>query len=798
MPFLSFSSSSSFFTLFSVFLTLPVLLFFASASVFGGEWKILTVPAGQEPAYTHAAQEFQKYYALVTGKTLEITDVSNDSDSYVILGSDAVQPFVRALVERHVLADFPLKTASDDYRLLSVKDGEREHLILAGGRGRSTLYAVYDFFERRPGCRWFWDGDVLPKRDSIDFTALDVTESPRFEYRGLRYFAHRGLTRFQAEHWGLDDWKQEIDWMLKKRLNIFMLRIGMDDLFQKAFPDIVKYPDPAKPLPEAIEGYDNRSLFWSLEFRGKLRHDLLAYAFDRDLMHPEDFGTMSHWYSRTPKSFLEAVKPGFLPQEGGAYGAPTDLVWDIRKDENLENYWKLTRAHIENYGKPELFHTIGIAERHCYRDRAENQRMKLYAYRRLIQTLRREYPNAKLLLAGWDFYWGWTPEEMRNFTAQLDPENTLIWDYEADALGENNFTNWGVVGKFPYVFGIFQAYESALDIRGRYDIILPRQKIAESDPFCRGFILWPENSHADIFMLHYFTANAWNPGEKSIPELLTEFCHDRYGEQADAMNTLWTEVLPISQLLHWGGNFWTQAQSSLHGSAALLDEKLWENAWKQQAPSFENVDKIYEQLSEIRWTDDFLRRDSIDLARTVLDRELTFARITFWKTFHTWRSGTASGTASETEFRAATERYAALTEGMTELLALHEDYSLADAYDRLGAIEPIQNPEFSRVLLENAACSYCMSHQYEPMKYWYAPSIEGLIEWARGRLNTSDKTPLELSVPWKDGVAENYEAMMALPLAQMRPTTPRTEENFQKLMRKLAEISKVSPENRVQ
>ena len=34
---------------------------------------------------------------------------------------------------------------------------------------------------------------------------MDVVETPRFRYRGLRYFAHRGLHRFQAEHWDLDD-----------------------------------------------------------------------------------------------------------------------------------------------------------------------------------------------------------------------------------------------------------------------------------------------------------------------------------------------------------------------------------------------------------------------------------------------------------------------------------------------------------------------------------------------------------------------------------------------------------------
>jgi hypothetical protein len=34
-----------------------------------------------------------------------------------------------------------------------------------------------------------------------------------------------------------------------------------------------------------------------------------------------------------------------------------------------------------------------------------------------------------------------------------------------------------------------------------------------NDPFCRGYILWPENSHSDIFLLNFFTANSWKPGK---------------------------------------------------------------------------------------------------------------------------------------------------------------------------------------------------------------------------------------------------------------------------------------------
>ncbi|MBN2309961.1 MAG: hypothetical protein JXR94_13385, partial [Candidatus Hydrogenedentes bacterium] len=333
-------------------------------------WKILE-PASAPQAYAVAAQEFQRYYEAVTGVRLAILS-EPDASNLVVIGSDSVNRFCRDAVEQHIIAPLDLGVDTDAYRIKSAKQEGRQFLFLAGGNGRSTLYAVYDFFERRAGCRYFWDGDIIPKQAAIDMARLDIAESPRFAYRGIRYFAHRSLDRFQAEHWGPAQWEREIDWLLKKRLNLFMLRIGMDDVYQKAFPDIVPYPPDDAPLPEAVpRSYDDRTTAWPLRYRGELRKHVLQYARDRGLIHPEDTGTMTHWYSRTPKAFLDAVSPAFMPQSGGAYrGNPTGAVWDIRDDVNLDNYWKLTQAHIDAYGRPEMFHTIGLAERNVFPDRA--------------------------------------------------------------------------------------------------------------------------------------------------------------------------------------------------------------------------------------------------------------------------------------------------------------------------------------------------------------------------------------------------------------------------------------------
>ena len=245
--------------------------------------------------------------------------------------------------------------------------------------------------------------------------------------------------------------------MLKRRLNVFMLRIGQDDLFQRTFPETCAYPDPAKPLPGTGKAHDDRTLFWSLQYRGELRRNLQKYAFDRGLMVPEDFGTMTHWYSRTPEDFLAKKKPDFIPlaNKGANYQVPNAQVWNIRDDKWVDEYWKMTKTAVATYGAdapaPRLLHTIGLGERMCYKDRKRNFEMKILALGKFLAKAHTDYPDAKVLLAGWDFYDTWKPEEVKALLPRLDPTRDIIWDYEGDLApherkSDNWFGNWGVVG----------------------------------------------------------------------------------------------------------------------------------------------------------------------------------------------------------------------------------------------------------------------------------------------------------------------------------------------------------------
>lgn len=705
---------------------------------------IILAPEAKESAYMKAAEVFKEYYKKVTGISLEITNEIPENEDMVVIGSEAVQPFVY----ENLRGGLGIKFDSDEYRILSKEDKNRTILFLAGGRGRSTLYAVYDFFEKRGDCHYFWDGDVIAQKKSIDIKGLDIKESPRFTYRAIRYFAHRGLGRFQAEHWDFDEWKNEIDWICKSRLNMLMLRIGIDDLFQKAFPDIVSYPSNEEILPEAAEGYNNRTTFWSLEYRGQLQKRVMDYAFACDLMQPEDCGTMTHWYSRTPKEFLDAVKPGFLSQTSKSQSEQTGLVWDITDEKNFENYCRLTDTHIKEYGKPEIFHTIGLAERTYSEDRQKNIDLKKYVYGKITDYVSNTYPNAPLLVAAWDFFFALKPEEVRELTKLFNPEKHIIFDYTVDLKEEeNNFEKWDIVGKLPWIFGIFHAYEPQNHIHGDYEYITKKLEIANQDPCCKGMAFWPETSHSDILMLEYFKENAWNPGKRTISEIAADMCKKRYGEDAVFMRSVWDAFLPLLKLPM--KERMPSFIDILKTNAVFLRMFDFKDAYRTDCEQFwggfedyeTGFEKYMKQIvnciavipDEVLYKP-FIRRDISDIMKTAVMLKLQYRFIKLSFSILRWYRG-ADEADKIKELLSYNEKMLSV---FTDVLGMHEDNSMYDSLAALSKNRPI-NPHFEDALKDNVVNWYCRTGAYEASKGVYEKEFEFFKNWMLKQLSDDNR-----------------------------------------------------------
>ena len=737
--------------------------------------RAILAPAVAAPAYGLAAEAFQTMYREVTGQLLPILTADDGVSELFVIGSDSVNDYLMDQLLNLQLEQLGIRYGTDEYCIRSYRDGQRNVLILAGGRGRSTLYAVYDYFERYAGCRYFWDGDVIPQAESLPMTDICLREAPRFEYRGIRYFAHRGLKRFQAEHWGFGDWKRELDWLVKKRMNFFMLRIGMDDIWQKAFPEDVPYPQGYQNMD--AQGFQDRSDFWTLEYRGKLRGQVMQYARDLDLTFPVDCGTMTHWYSRTPQAFLDAKNPSFVTQEVAYYAdGNTGNVLDFTKKEMLDHYLRLTETMVDQYDRDtSLFHTIGLGERSMYKDPRKNFALKKLAYRRVSEEIRIRYPHSKLMLATWDFAGWWHASQVEELTKELDPERTLFLDYTCEVADpKSSFLNWGLVGKFPWIFGIFHAFESESEIRGPYDRIQERFAVAAADPFCKGMVYWPELSHSDPLILEYLSENCWQPSGKTVEQIISDMCQNRYGDYAEAMENSWQTALPFIKLGDWGSRTQRSPEEPNYEDYANLsyshmdiwsrltmflsrpesDGPVHRKFFAKRMDKYRKVRTVAAAAlkalpTEVTMQDQpMVCRDLVDLVRTVLGRYMNLIVMA------------ALEEKDPERLNRMREQYRALLNVMGRVLSLNPDFSMITTLKGLEEVAPV-NPDFERTLKENLCNGYCLQAAYEPVTFLFTQEVDVGFDWLMSE--TRDKKVL---LAQREALLESF---WKTPLAQMQP-----------------------------
>ncbi len=155
------------------------------------------------PAERHAAEELASVLGQVTGAVFPVVGESADDVPRILIGPDAAR-----------LADPGFSIAdlgTDGFVIRTVG----QDLILAGGRPRGTLYAVYTFLETIIGCRW-WTPHVsyTPRIPELRLDALNIRQLPQLEYRvvfwypgldddwAVRNKTHGGIHPPLAEHRG--------------------------------------------------------------------------------------------------------------------------------------------------------------------------------------------------------------------------------------------------------------------------------------------------------------------------------------------------------------------------------------------------------------------------------------------------------------------------------------------------------------------------------------------------------------------------------------------------------------------
>lgn len=138
----------------------------------GQSGAVVVVAADATDPEEYAAAELAGFLKQITGGTFEIVHQADVSRSRLLVGEGAARLADASFSTNGLGADgLIIRTVGND-------------LILAGGRPRGTIYAVYTFLEDHVGCRW-WSSKVsaIPKKPTLKIEELNVRYVPALEYR---------------------------------------------------------------------------------------------------------------------------------------------------------------------------------------------------------------------------------------------------------------------------------------------------------------------------------------------------------------------------------------------------------------------------------------------------------------------------------------------------------------------------------------------------------------------------------------------------------------------------------------
>jgi len=151
----------------------------------------IVVAADAIPSERYAAEELQRCLERLSGVKLHIvTDAEKTTSHEILLGDNTHLRKLRTQI------DFD-KLGSEGFTLRTYRD----HLIIAGGKPRGTLYGVYALLEEKLGVRWFTpELEVVPKMERVKLASLDETFVPPLHYREVYWREVMRDADFAARH----------------------------------------------------------------------------------------------------------------------------------------------------------------------------------------------------------------------------------------------------------------------------------------------------------------------------------------------------------------------------------------------------------------------------------------------------------------------------------------------------------------------------------------------------------------------------------------------------------------------
>jgi len=183
-------------------------------------------PEGASFAEKLAAREVRRYVYLRTGELLPIVVPAvrgadqNPTPGPLIVVGRKDRPEVTGFPADEALATELAALGPEQYVLKTVRQGDRDVLLVVGGDAVGTLYGAYRVAEHL-GIRFYLHGDVVPDEQvAFAMQQLDERGEPLFDRRGIQPFHDFPEG---PDWWNADGYKAVLAQLPKLRMNFFGL-----------------------------------------------------------------------------------------------------------------------------------------------------------------------------------------------------------------------------------------------------------------------------------------------------------------------------------------------------------------------------------------------------------------------------------------------------------------------------------------------------------------------------------------------------------------------------------------------
>lgn len=462
----------------------------------------------------HAAEELARYVWQMSGATLPIlvedTAAATKEANRILIGRPETHQAIEHLVHAGKVMLSPDHPGLDGFIIKSLADDTGRALVLGGSVDHATLYAVYDLLERFGNVGFNRYLERVPRVGTFVVPPADIAERPRFRYR---IFGGQ-IAYFGWYWWSLEDWKQEMDWYAKRRINmVHFLPFGTEPVKNKVLEDM--FGTPYRPGPNDARYHAN----------GK---EVAEYAARLGVS-----GVIGIWDGRVTEEFREQHPDGRYI-EIQIPGHPREIC--VHPADPL--YRQIVQAFVGPLrraypGTRFFFFPDPLSERIPPFDEAE-----MAAYRTSVaEALNGIMEDSAGDITWVMITWGWLGDERVWPKASLPgffrsfPEDApmVIWDLRGSRSALYKDTEYWY-GR-PWAFVPMGAYAFDGYLHGDMAGLLGRVREIVTDPrgkSCMGLGMMPELRDYFPLYLDLTLKLAWKPGTITMDSYLEDYVRRRY------------------------------------------------------------------------------------------------------------------------------------------------------------------------------------------------------------------------------------------------------------------------------